>query len=200
MGWKASMLIIQNPNDFKDEQAILKAFGMGDYEYSEDTTLEECIYPRDESVNIGYYNGCIIICDDFQLSGKFIMDEVSPEEEALIKIFPNSEILTVSCVSTTNFHGYSLIKNGKQVRSKALSADDGFYVNIGTPIEEEQAIYAQSHNKQGKPYWLDDELTEDQMMEDFTFGVAKRLLGVRIDENQGDTLMFETTFKKYIRS
>jgi hypothetical protein len=41
---------------------------------------------------------------------------------------------------------------------------------------------------------------EDQMMEDFTFGVAKRLLGVRIDTEESDLLMEEVVFKKYIKS
>ncbi|MDR1054390.1 MAG: hypothetical protein LBL90_00825 [Prevotellaceae bacterium] len=201
MGWKASMIIIQNPDNVKDDDIILKAFGMGQRKYACNTTLDECIYPRDESINIAYYNGSIIICDDFQLSGKFIMEEISTEERTIIKLFPDSEILTVSCLSLTTFHGYSLIRNGKRVRAKAMSADDGFYINIGDPIEEEKAIYAQGELRHGKYYWTheDNEYTEDQLMEDFTFGIAKRLLGVRIDESEGEELMDEVLFSKYTK-
>lgn len=54
----------------------------------------------------------------------------------------------------------------------------------------------------GINYWKFEELpnelfTEDQMLEDFTFSVSKRLLGVKLDIDEGDLLFFEVPFRKY---
>ena len=130
------------------------------------------------------------------------MDDACNEEEALAKLFPDSEILALSCLNLTNFHGYCLMKNGKRVRTKAISSDDGFYVNIGEPIEEEMELYSQSQLCQGKRFWAYDnmpnyEFTEDQMLEEFTFGVAKHLLGVYMNESESEKLWSEIPFKKY---
>lgn len=201
MGWKMSMIIIQNPENFQDEKHILNTLGMGQHQYSCVTTLENCIYPRDESINIGYYNNCIIICDDFQLTGKFIMDQTSVEELGLAKLFPKSEILSVSCLNLTKFHGYSLVKNGRIVRAKAIDPRNIYYVNIGAPLKEEKLIYDKGELRHSKYYWIaapqNQELTEDEMMEDFTFNVAQRLLGVRLNEMEADQLCYEIPFKKY---
>src|SRR5258706_9869852 len=131
-------------------------------------------------------------------------DEISEVEKSLFRLFPTSEILSVACISTTNYHGYSLIKDGKKLRTKSLNADDGFYFDFGQLIEEEKPIYSKSEILDGKRIWKIEELPddifyEDQMMEDFTFEVAKRLLGVRIDNEEGEELLDNTTFRKYVK-
>lgn len=204
MGWNVSMIIIQNPNNFSDENLLLKRLGLSDYVYKEDTFLDECIFPGDESISIGYFNNNIIICDDFQVIDNFMTEEVGETESRLVSLFPTSEILSVACISTTNYHGYSLTKNGKKIRTKSLNADNGFYADFGELIEEEKPIYTISETVDGKRIWkyqaLPNEVFyEDQMMEDFTFGVAKRLLGVRIDTEESDLLMQEVVFKKFIK-
>lgn len=108
MGLNASMIIIQNPENFSDEQILLSSLGLDNYKFVEQTVLDECIYPSDESISIGYYNNSIIICDGFKLIDAFITDVITYKERQLISIFPESEILAVACLSTINFHGYSL--------------------------------------------------------------------------------------------
>lgn len=203
MGWKVSMLIIQNPENFSDEALLFEKLGLTNYKYSSDTVLDECICPFDKSINIGFYNGSIIICDGFSLIDSFINDLTTYKERELIKLFPQSELLTVACISTTNAHGYSLIKTGIKTRVKMIDADNGFMYNLGEQFEEEQKIYARSKLVNGQHVWEfdflpGDEFKEDQMMEEFTFEVAKRLLGVRIDLDEGDKLLFEVPFKKYL--
>ena len=68
MSWKASMIIIQNPDNLQEDELILHALDMSERKYNYTTNLDECRYPRDQSINIGYYNSCVIICDDFQLT------------------------------------------------------------------------------------------------------------------------------------
>jgi hypothetical protein len=72
-----------------------------------------------------------------------------------------------------------------------IDADNGFMYNLGEQFEEEQKIYDRSKLVNGQHIWEfdslpGDEFKEDQMMEEFTFEVAKRLLGVRIDSDEGD--------------
>jgi hypothetical protein len=207
MGWKASMIIIENKNNFSDEEAILKALGKDDFVFSKETTLEECIHPGDNSINIGYYNGNIIICDDYQITESLEKAknlDLTKEEKELVKLFPNSEIIMAACHSTVNYHGYSLIQNGKKTRLKTISSDEPVK-EFGQRTPEEENIYKNSITKEGQHSWEDEhdpdyEYTEDQLMEKFTFGFAKRRLGVLIDHDEGDELQFHTSFKKFIRS
>ena len=177
MGWKASMIIIQNKSGFNDDKLLLDVLGLSNYVYEEDTVLDRCIWPGDDSINIGYFNNNIIICDDCQIIDDLITDKVSQREKDLIELFPSSEILSVACISTTNYHGYCLIKGGKKVRGKSLNADDGFYMDFGEHIEEEKAIYETSELINGERVWKFDNLPgdifkEDQLMESFTFGAT----------------------------
>ncbi|WMX13131.1 hypothetical protein [Aureispira sp. CCB-E] len=216
MGWKTSLIIIQNQNNFKDENAILKAINKEDYSYAKDVIFEDCMYFGDKSINIGYFNENIIICDDYQITSKSFdnVEELNlnliREEENLSKLFPSAEIISIACHSVVNYHAYSLIQKGKKVRVKVIASEGNLIelglkprVEFGLKTKEEEDIYARGFEKDGKFYWKDEfdpeyEFTEDQLMEDFTFGFANRLLGVYIDSDEGKKLM-ETKFRKYVR-
>ncbi|WP_047545660.1 hypothetical protein [Psychroserpens sp. Hel_I_66] len=206
MGWKCSLIIIENTNNFIDDLTILKAIGKSNYQLDGTCTLEECMYPGDNSINIGYYNGNIIISDDYQLTSKSLERakklQLTSAEKGLVGLFPNSEIVTVACHSSMNFHGYSLIKKGIKQRLKTISADDD-KKEFGTRFEEEIKIYDKAIVKDGVHYWPynndpEDLSAEDQLMENFTFKVAARRLGVAIDYEDGEELVERVTFKKYI--
>lgn len=68
MGFKASMIIIKQQAGAINNEELLKELGFGDIKFSGETTFEECMYPNDNSINIGHYNGCIVISDDYQLT------------------------------------------------------------------------------------------------------------------------------------
>lgn len=202
MGWNASMIIIQNPENFSDEKSLLSSLGLDNYNFVEQTVLDECIYPNDDSISIGYYNNSIIICEGLKLMDAFITDVISYKERQLISLFPDSEILAIACISTINFHAYSLIDGGYKVRLKSIDADHGKTFDSGDLLKEEIEIFEKSVVENGVNYWKFEELpnelfTEDQMLEDFTFGVSKRLLGVKLDIDEGDLLFFEVPFRKY---
>lgn len=203
MGWKASMIIIQNPSNFNDEQLLLSSLGLENYVFHEQTVLDECIYQNDESISIGYYNNNIIICEGFKLVGGFITDTTTYLERQLISIFPDSEIISVACLSTINLHAYTLINKGYKVRLKAIDADNGLSFDLGNYIQEELEIYNDSTIENGIRYWKYKEtpneiFKEDQLLEEFTFGISKRLLGVRLDSEEGEHLLFEVPFRKYL--
>ncbi|NQX85593.1 MAG: hypothetical protein HRT67_06770 [Flavobacteriaceae bacterium] len=205
MGWKSSLIIIENKEDFTDESEILKALGKSEYEFDEELTLDECIYTNDKSINIGYYNGNIIISDDYQLTTNSleIADKLkmTEEENRLVELFPTSEIVTVACHSAVNYHGYSVIENGIKKRLKIISSDEP-RIEFGERIKEENEIYDKSYSKGNQNFWKDNDdpekyFIEDQLMEDFTFGIAKRRLGVLLDHPEGDEIMEQVTFRKY---
>ncbi len=209
MGMKCSMITISQPGTV-NERALLDSLGFTDYTFVEDTTLEECMYPRDKSINIGYFNNHLVICDDFQCTEALDqlrrLETLMDYEHVLTSLFPQSEILTTVCHSVVNYHAYALVRSSKRLRFKSISGDIPV-TSYGEPLAEETPIYAQSSMTGERllfrssfgtpdgPY----EYTEDQMMEAFAFGVAKRHLGVQISTGEDEVLMFNTTFRKYKR-
>jgi len=205
MGWKASLIIIENKDNFQDEASIIRALGGQYYISKEEVSLDECIYPNDDSVNIGYYNGNIIISANIMFTAELLESNhnlsLMPVEKNLVQLFPTSEIIIASCMSVINYHGYALIKNGEKIRLKAISSESEKR-DFGKQTKEEEEIYKTSYQKDGQYFWKydddEDEYEEAQLMEDFTFGFAERLLGVRIDGEDGDELMENVVFRKYI--
>jgi hypothetical protein len=207
MGYKASMITIKKPTTAISDEELLNKLGFANIRFSHDTTFEECMYPNDKSINFGHYNDCLIISDDYQLTTSLEVSQtphlLSDYEKVLTDLYPDTEILTVACHSAVNYHLYSLVKNGQKLRFKKVTHGEQM-IEYGNRIEEEQNVYAHSNIIDGqrmfRSMYKDDEVydnTEDQMMEDFAFGVAKRHLGVMISTGEDEELMFETPFKKY---
>lgn len=203
MSWNASMIIIENKHGFSDEAALLRVLGKGDYAlYSDEEVLDDALAPFDGSIHVGYLNNAIIICDDYQVIDEFIAPEITPMAKELSAMFPGAEIVAVTCVSYDNTHGYALIKDGHLLRSKCLNCED-FYFDVGPWLEEEKEIYADAELENDAYIWRYEyegekvELTEDCLMEDFCFGVAARLLGVRPDLDEGEELLNEIPFKRF---
>lgn len=204
MGWNTSLIIIENKENFSNENELLELFGFINYEQIESTTFDEILNPKNNQIGIGYYNGNIIICDGYKLTTKAIEEaknlNLAAYEKKLVNQFPTAEIVTVSCVSSVNFHGYSLIQNGEKKRLKYVAEDTK--QEFGKRFEEEIEIYQNAYEENGKLYWKEDEdedevYFEDQLMEDFTFKIAKRRLGVQIDTEEADDLFEKTTFHVY---
>lgn len=210
MGFKASMIIVKNPSKSISDEELLKRLGFTDISFSGETTFEECMYPGDKSISVGYYNDCLIISDDYQLTTYLELSKapqlLSDYEKVLNELYPDTEILTVACHSAVNYHLYSLVRNGQKLRFKKVVHGEPI-VECGDIIEEEKIVYDYSKIVDGRrmfksTYNEDDSYdnTEDQMMEDFAFGVAKRHLGVMISTGEDDELMFEVIFRKYAGS
>lgn len=204
MGWNTSLIIIENKENYTNENELLKSLGFDNFEQKENTTFDEILNPKDNKIGIGYYNGNLIICDGYLLTNKSLEESenlnLADYEKSLVKIFPKSEIVTVSCVSSVNFHGYSLIQNGEKKRLKYVSEE--MKQEFGNRFEEENEIYKNSFEEDEKLLWKDvddedDYFTEDQLMEDFTFKIAKRRLGVEIATREADDLFENTEFKVF---
>jgi len=205
MGWKTSLIIIENPGNLQADKILLQALGKDDFQFSGEVSLSDSLYPKDGSISIGYYKGNIIIADDYQVTNESLEKArglaLTREETALTKLFPESEIVMVACHSVVNYHGYALIRKGKKERLKVISSEEPRR-QWGERTAEEQALYDTSIQRAGKNYWKSQsgsgEYQEDQLMEDFTFGFAKRRLGVLLDHAEADELKDSVVFKKYI--
>ncbi|POS00749.1 hypothetical protein Q361_12510 [Flavobacterium croceum DSM 17960] len=203
MGWNTSLIIIENKENYSNENELLKSLGFENFEQKENTTFDEILNPQENQIGIGYYNGNLIICDGYLLTTKSLEESknlnLADYEKSLIKIFPKAEIVTVSCVSSVNFHGYSLIQNGEKKRLKIVAEE--MKQEFGNRFEEEIEIYKKSYEENEQLLWKDenddDFYTEDQLMEDFTFKVAKRRLGVEIATEEADDLFENTEFKVF---
>ncbi len=199
MGWK-SFIVVVKPFTAYDVEELLKGIDRAGYVPAKETTLEVAIYPDGDNIYIGQYQDCLIICDDV-LSSSCLMEGISPEEEFLMKTFPQAEIGVMVLQSTVNFWGYALLAAGQKIRVRAGSSDDGTFVDEGAPLSQEMALLAKSTlDKDGqRTYMLDDfpdePMTEDQMGEEFVFEFSKRFFGERLE--RADDLMFETPFQGY---
>ncbi|MFK7771313.1 MAG: hypothetical protein AB8F94_04205 [Saprospiraceae bacterium] len=204
MGWKASMLIIQNTSGVKTAEEVIEKVEHEYYKLAGETTLESCINPRDKSIYIGFYNDNIIVTMDAEYVLMSIIEGGGSLEDRLHELNPGGEIMGVFCQSTTNMHGYFLNKNGERVRHKMISFE-GSRMESGERFEEEIEIYKNAKtDENGVEYWPYGEnesgrYEENQLMENFTFGVAKRLLGVQLDHTEGEELMFHVKFKKFVK-
>lgn len=205
MGWKASMLIAQNTSGIKTAEEIVQKLDGNYYELAGETALDACINPRDESIYIGLYKDNLIVTLDAEYILMSIIDGGGGIENTLHELCPGGEVMGVFCQSTTNMHGYFLNKDGDRVRHKIISFD-GPRMESGERFEEELEIYKDvKKDENGVDYWqFGDEnssrFEENQLMENFTFGVAKRLLGVKLDTSEGDDLMFQVKFKKFVKA
>ena len=205
MGWKASMLIIQNTSGVKTAEEVIEKVEHDYYELAGETTLDNCINPKDNSIYIGFYKDNIIVTLEAEYVLLSIIEGGGGIENRFNDLCPDGEIVGVFCQSTTNMHGYFLNKGGNRIRHKMISFNDD-RIEDGERFEEEIEIYKNAKtDEDGIEFWPYGEndsgrYEENQLMENFTFGVAKRLLGVQLDHDEGEDLLFQVKFKKFVKS
>ncbi|MBL7779895.1 MAG: hypothetical protein JNM22_01675 [Saprospiraceae bacterium] len=199
MGWKASTIIINRPTKVDNEE-LLKTLGFDNLTKIEDELFENAINPDDNKVYIGTYKNNLLICTQ-GIPMQFFEEHETQTEKTLNQIFPNSEICSIVLHSTINLWGYSVIQNRQKIRARAGSADDGTFVEIGEPLEEEKELLSKSKlDDNGNRIYLldnfpDEPLNEDQVGEIFVFSICKRYFGDELDS--ADDLLFETTLTGY---
>jgi hypothetical protein len=199
MGWKASTIIIKKPT-LVDHEGLLKELGFENLSKIEDQPFEVAINPDEGKVYIGSYKDNLLICAP-DIPMQFFQENQTLTEKTLNRIFPNSEICSIMLNSTVNLWGYSVTQNGQKIRARAGSSDDGTFVELGEPLEEEKELLGRSTvTKDGKRTYIfedidDEPMTEDQVGENFVFAICKRYFGEELDS--ADDLLFETRLKGY---
>jgi len=198
MGWKVSAVIINSDADVSYEE-ILENLRFSNFKRVEDETFNAVIYPTDNLIYFGKYRRNLIITNA-ELPENFITDTLCEQEKSLIELFPDSEICAVILHSVVNLWGYSIIKNGRKIRARAGSADDRTFLEFGEPIESERELLAHSElNSDGERVYVfedfpDEELSEDQVGEEFVFEMFKKYTGV---DFESDDELFELNLSGY---
>lgn len=141
MGWKASTIIINKPTHV-DNLVLLKELGFNNLTKIEDEPFEVAINPDNNKVYIGSYKDNLLVCAP-DIPMQFFEDDETITEKTLNRIFPNSEICSIVLHSAVNLWGYSVTKNGQKIRARAGSSDDGTFVEIGEPLDEEKRTFEQ---------------------------------------------------------
>lgn len=199
MGWKASFIIVNKPKTV-DVKTLLDELGFQNLTKIDDAPFEVTINPKDNTVYVGKYEDNLLICTP-DLPMSFFEDENSSAEKTLSKFFPDSEICSIVLHSVVNLWGYSISKSGKKIRARAGSADDGTFVDLGEPVEEEKELLSKSIlDENGNRVYSfeefpDEEFSEDQVGENFVFEVCARYFGEKLD--YADDLLFETILSGY---
>ncbi|MCB2377469.1 hypothetical protein LGH70_07745 [Hymenobacter sp. BT635] len=203
MGWKASLVIINRTIEMTVPE-LIKKLGGSQVTYTLASTLEKAIYPEENKLYVGFYQGNTIICDaDLPLI--FYDEGLSEVEKNFIKIFPEAEIAALSLDSFDNFYGYALLEKGKKTRVKVGDCQVSLRLEVGKPLPEEREIYENSIFRDDKTrlFRIGDDIgtkyTEDAVGEEFVFEIAKRFLGDRLDSRELDKLFFEVPFQCYVK-
>lgn len=91
---------------------------------------------KPQTLFAGEYNGCLILVEK-DLPFEFFAITLEARASALVALFPDAEIGALLQNSTVGQYGYTLIKEGKRIRSKHGS-EEKVYFEYGTPLPEEQ--------------------------------------------------------------
>lgn len=199
MGWKASTIIIHKPTKI-DAEELLQKLGFGSLTSIEDETFDGAINPDDNRVYIGLYKDNLLICAP-DIPMLFFEEFETPIEKTLKEIFPNAEICSIMLHSTVNLWGFAVIVNGQKIRARAGCAEDGTFLEIGEPLDEEKDLLSKSKldGNGSRVYFLDDfpnePFHEDQVGENFVFSICKRYFEEEL--NNADALLFDTTLRGY---
>jgi hypothetical protein len=198
MGWKTSTIIIHKPAQV-DNEKLLQELGLTSLTRIKNEPFEAVINPDDRKIYIGRYKDNLLICTS-DIPVELIEKQDSAVEKSLIRLFPGSEICAIVLHSVVNLWGYAVIRNGRKIRARAGSSDDGTFVEMGEPLDEEKELLSKSTlDENGNRTYVfendDEPLTEDQVGENFVFAVSARYLGTELDH--ADNALFETMMTGY---
>lgn len=199
MGYKIFTVII-TPKPEVQYATLLGELGFQNLKKIRDEAFGSVMNPPGGKVYIGTYNNNLLICAS-ELADSFFEKRSIDGERLLIEKFPDREICVLVLHSVVNLWGYAILKQGKKIRARAGSADDGTFLEFGEPIEEEMDLLSKSSfDAEGKRVYKlstdpDDVFTEDQVGENFVFALCYRYLGEELDAAENP--LYETVMTGY---
>lgn len=91
---------------------------------------------KPQTLFAGEYNGCLILVEK-DLPFEFFNPGLAARAKAIVALFPDAEIGALLQNSTVGQYGYTLITQGKRIRTKHGS-EETVYFEFGSPLPEEQ--------------------------------------------------------------
>jgi len=192
-----------NPASKITNDELLERLGLSHFQRSDNTSFDAAMYPEDDRICIGRYQGSLIICLPFEQISEFYSPNTSDVEAKAIALFPSSEIYVSSLHSVVNHWGYCLIKNGEKLCYRTGDAENEA-LEFGEPLPQEKELLAQSSiDKTGaRVYRLEHDpeevYTEDQVGENFVFNIFTRYMNNPLDSADDD--LFELEMEVYLKT
>lgn len=199
MGWKTSTIIIKDAQ-IGDETQLLSELGFTGLKKAQEKVFDSAMYAQDGKVYIGGYKGHVVICEE-SLAIEVIEGDNTPFRRNVLARFPDAEICAVVLHSVVNLWGFTVIKSGKAIRTRAGSSEDGTFLELGDPIPEEKVLLDKARlDADGNRVYLFEEFpnepfSEDAVGENFVFAVCERYFGEPLDS--AEDLLFHTSLTGY---
>ena len=94
MGWKISLVIIENNNKFSNDELLLKKAGFRTIKKVDTVDFETALGTKNK-ICIGNINDNIVICDDYKLTEYFLSEnnnlDLTEGEKNISSLFPTGE-------------------------------------------------------------------------------------------------------------
>jgi hypothetical protein len=190
MGWKAFNMIatngeqgylttfpVPNPERARD---FLRCLG-GRYESNGEATFENGLYPQNnDDVYVGAYTNALVV-GSVSLAEEAFTGAVPRAVECATAMLPGCRALVAVLHSVVDLFGYAWYENGKLLRARAGSADDGIFFDKGAELPLERELKA-----------FDDTIDGEELVME----LCRPFLGCRIDEYSAWDLRMELFKKK----
>ncbi|MGC3945522.1 MAG: hypothetical protein QM762_13565 [Chryseolinea sp.] len=147
MSHNPALVLITNVVE-QDDELLLSKLNLGSYIRAENQSYGQngsaatlCDVTYDfftDRLFIGRY-GQVLILVNGPITWEFLRTDLSATEEAFIKAFPSSDIVSLSYASTSTSYSYVVIRNGEKIRVKHGS-QDGPLIDHGEPLPLELEI------------------------------------------------------------
>jgi hypothetical protein len=190
MGWKAFNLIATKSEDgylttFPTPDATkardyLHRLG-GTYQSLGEATFEDGLYPQEnDDLYVGAYANALVI-GSVPIAQEAFTGNVPRAVKSATELLPGCRVLVAMLHSVVDLFGYAWYENGKLLRARAGSADDGIFFEKGSPLPMEKKL---------------KEFDETIDGEELVMELCRPFLGCRIDEYDAWDLKMELFKRK----
>lgn len=166
-------------NDLAEAAALLRQLTTLDYVYMGEVPLWDALYPSGDDLFIGAYRDGVLVSHEWMAMAFFDDGSPSPPrglrpdfKQTLLGLAPNGEVLAMVLHSVVNLWAFASHADGKPGRVAGGAADDGVFLDQGTPLPEEEPLLADTTLVR---------LDEEGEGEALVFAVSARLFGCGID-------------------
>ncbi len=166
-------------NDRAGAAALARQLTATDHVYMGEVPLPETLYPGDGELFVGAYADGVLV-SHAGMAGLLVDNgDARPPRgvradarRTLLELAPGGEVLAMVLHSVVDWWGFASYADGDLRRMAAGSADDGVFIDTGTPLPEERPMLAGATLAR---------LDEEGEGEELVLAVSARLFGRGID-------------------
>ncbi|WP_338770226.1 hypothetical protein [Massilia sp. METH4] len=177
-------------NDAGRAALIQRELAADGYRHAGEVSLWNALHPDEEAMFVGAYPGGVLVCHA-DLAGALIhgnawsrvnRDLRGDFRDRVLRLFPHGEVMALALHCVTKLWGFSAYRAMRRVRAMAGSAEDGLFVDSGTPLAEELPLLAE--HGAGSLEAADGE-TRASAGEALVLAASARMFGTAIDRLAG---------------